>query len=52
VSFAFGPREILSCQGAARFDSEITALEMLENKGNFLWLGVRDGIRNWLVTAA
>jgi hypothetical protein len=32
--------------------AEITFVSQLtEHKGDFVWLGVRDGIRNWLVTA-
>jgi hypothetical protein len=27
-------------------------LEVVENTGRISWLGVRDGIRNWLLTAA
>jgi hypothetical protein len=42
-------------RGAApgEFYSEITlVLQVIENTGEISWLGVRDGIRNWLVTAA
>jgi hypothetical protein len=26
--------------------------KLLKTQGDFAWLGVRDGIRNWLLTAA
>ena len=38
---------------ATEFDSENhPVLQTIGNTAEILWLGVRDGIRNWLVTAA
>lgn len=36
-----------------RFDSENQPmLQVIERTGDFVWLGVRDDFRHWLVTAA
>ena len=38
---------------APEFDTENhPTLQVVEKTGKIAWLGVRDGIRNWLLTAA